>query len=108
MKNLDKNNSVDLLVQEDNFRWLLCNGTKFKQELQSWESKGQMMWITFLDNNFENKWFRLETEDLGWIEWNENNSNVIMDICREEFSNEKWGISNTSQMLMGNSMRDNL
>ena len=108
MKNLNKNNSVDLLVQEDNFRWLLCNGTKFKQELQSWESKGQMMWITFLDNNFENKWFRLETEDLGWIEWNENNSNVIMDICREEFSNEKWGISNTSQMLLGNAMRDNL
>jgi len=30
-----------------------------------------------------------------------------MDVCREEFSNEKWGISNTSQMLMGNSMRDN-
>ena len=107
MKNLNKNNSVDLLVQEDNFRWLLCNGTKFKQELQSWESKGQMMWITFLDNNFETKRFRLETEDLGWIEWNENNSNVIMDICREEFSNEKWGISNTSQMLMGNAMRDN-
>ena len=107
MKNLNKNTSVDLLVQEDNFRWLLCNGSKFKQELQSWESKDQMMWITFLDNNFENKQFRLETEDLGWIEWNEDNSNLIMDICREEFSNEKWGISNTSQMLMGNSMRDN-
>ena len=107
MKNLNKNNSVDLLVQEDNFRWLSCNGSKFKQKLQSWESKDQMMWITFAGNEFENKWFRLETEDLGWIEWNENNSNVIMDICREEFSNEKWGISNTSQMLMGNAMRDN-
>ena len=29
----------------------LCNGTKFKQKLQSWESKDQMMWITFADNN---------------------------------------------------------
>ena len=107
MKNLDKNSSVNLLKQDGNFRWLSCNGTKFKQELQSWESKDQMMWITFAGNDFQNKWFRLETEDLGWIEWDEDNSNLIMDICREEFSNEKWGIANTSQMLMGNAMRDN-
>ena len=119
MKNLNINlsvnhsefDSIDLLpiigIQPDDCVVLQCNGTKFKQKLQSWESKDQMMWITFVDNNFQKKWFRLETEDLGWVEWNEDNSDLIMDVCREEFSNEKWGISNTSQMLMGNSMRDN-
>ena len=58
MKNLDKNSSVNLLKQDGNFRWLSCNGTKFKQELQSWESKDQMMWITFAGNDFQNKWFK--------------------------------------------------
>lgn len=119
MKNLNINlsvnhsefDSIDLLpiigIQPDDCVVLQCNGTKFKQKLQSWESKDQMMWITFVDNNFQKKWFRLETEDLGWVEWNEDNSDLIMDVCREEFPNKKWGISNTSQMLMGNSMRDN-
>ena len=34
-------------------------------------------------------------------------TDAIMDFCREQFPNERWGISTTQQMLLGNAMRDN-
>jgi hypothetical protein len=36
-----------------------------------------------------------------------DSTDAIMDFCREQFPNERWGISTTQQMLLGNAMRDN-
>ena len=67
----------------------------------------EMMWITFADENFETKWSPLQHEDGTQVHWDLDIEDVIMDFTRESFPNVKWGIANTSQMLMGNTMRDN-
>ncbi len=105
---IDGNNRVRLLKKENGFRWLKTNGKILKKELQSWESKGQMMWITFVNDGWESQWFKLEHQDGTQVHWDEELSNTIMDLARDFFGNEQFGIANTSQMLMGNAMRDNL
>ena len=49
---------------------VLFNGTEFNEEINS--NNLDMMWITFAGNDFENTWFRLESEELGWIRLHEN------------------------------------
>lgn len=67
----------------------------------------EMMWITFADENFQQKWSPLQHEDGTQVHWDSDIEDVIMDFTRESFPNVKWGIANTSQMLLGNAMRDN-
>ena len=70
----------------------------------------EMAWVTFVDNGFETKWFSVTDVFGNQLEWSD--SNEIMTICRSQFNdNENWvsfGIAPTSQMLMKNSVKDNL
>ena len=70
----------------------------------------EMAWVTFVDNGFETKWFPVTDVCGNQLEWSD--SEKIMAICRSQFNdNENWvsfGIAPTSQMLMQNSVRDNL
>ena len=70
----------------------------------------EMAWVTFFGLDFETKWFPVTDVCGNQLEWSD--SNEIMTICRSQFNDkEKWvsfGIAPTSQMLMQNSVRDNL
>tara|TARA_B110000977_G_scaffold17955_1_gene21728 strand:+ start:81 stop:314 length:234 start_codon:yes stop_codon:yes gene_type:complete len=70
----------------------------------------EMAWVTFVDNGFETKWFPVTDVFGNQLEWSD--SNEIMTICRSQFNDEKkwvsFGIAPTSQMLMKNSVKDNL
>ena len=109
MTNLNNPLQILNINRETGITRVLFNGTEFNEEVNS--NNLDMMWITFAGENFENEWFRLESDELGWIRLHENSSmdstDAIMDFCREQFPNERWGISTTQQMLLGNAMRDN-
>ena len=109
MSNLNNPLQILDINRETGITRVLFNGTEFNEEINS--NNLDMMWITFAGENFENEWFRLESDELGWIRLHENSSmdstDAIMDLAREQFPNQKWGISTTQQMLLGNSMRDN-
>jgi hypothetical protein len=70
----------------------------------------EMAWVTFFGLDFETKWFPVTDVFGNQLEWSD--SNEIMTICRSQFNDkENWvsfGIAPTSQMLMRNSVRDNL
>ena len=102
------NNFVTVLNNDSDFSWIESNGTTTKQKLQSWDSKNQMMWITFLNDEWEKKWFKLEHQDGTQVHWDEDIQNTIMDLARDLWGRTQFGIANTSQMLVGNAMRDNL
>ena len=102
------NNFVTVINHDSDFSWIESNGTTTKQKLQSWDSKNQMMWITFLNDEWEKKWFKLEHQDGTQVHWDEDIQNTIMDLARDLWGSTQFGIANTSQMLMGNAMRDNL
>ena len=69
----------------------------------------EMAWITFLEDGYQTKWYPI----LCPITDNQLPfDDTIMDRCRAEFNgaNGYWtyfGIAQTSQMLMGNAVRDN-
>jgi hypothetical protein len=69
----------------------------------------EMAWITFVADGFESKWYPVLCPISGrHLEFDDS----IMDHCRAQFNNPHnkvyFGIAQTSQMLMGNSVRDNL
>ena len=70
----------------------------------------EMAWVTFVDNGFETKWFPVTDVCGNQLDWSD--SEKIMAICRSQFNDEKkwvsFGIAPTSQMLMQNSVKDNL
>ena len=72
----------------------------------------EMAWVTFMDDGFETKWFPICTITGNQLEWSD--SNLIMDLCREKFNNRDnsgwvyFGIAPTSQMIMKNSVKDNI
>jgi hypothetical protein len=70
----------------------------------------EMAWVTFVDDGFETKWFPISTITGNQLEWSD--SNRIMNLCREKFNDKSdwvsFGIAPTSQMLMKNSVKDNL
>jgi len=70
----------------------------------------EMAWVTFVENGFETKWFPITDVCGTQLEWSD--SNEIMNICRSQFNVEKFwvsfGIAPTSQMVMRNSVKDNL
>jgi|TARA_R110002072_G_scaffold229281_1_gene386509 hypothetical protein len=68
----------------------------------------EMAWVTFIDNGWETIWHPV-TDIMGkQLMWSED----IMDHCRTQFNNnENWisfGIAPTSQMIIKNSVRNNL
>jgi len=71
----------------------------------------EMAWITFMEDGWETKWFPIVDPITGnQLEFDD----TIMDRCRAQYNgriNRDWiyfGIAPTSQMIMGNSVRDNL
>ena len=70
----------------------------------------ELAWITFLDDDFENKWFPVTDITGKQLECrNMDEDETIMFHCRKNIipTSRKWGIANTSQMLLKNAMRDN-
>ena len=69
----------------------------------------EMAWITFLDDDFENKWFPVTDITGKHLECkNMDDDEKIMNHCRKNIPTfRKWGIANTTQMLLKNAMRDN-
>jgi len=68
----------------------------------------EMAWVTFLEDGWETKWHPVTDVFGNHLEFDD----TIMDHCRVQFNNPHnkvyFGIAQTSQMLMGNSVRDNL
>tara|TARA_B100000497_G_C7497544_1_gene304046 strand:+ start:345 stop:572 length:228 start_codon:yes stop_codon:yes gene_type:complete len=68
----------------------------------------EMAWVTFLDNGFEKIWHPVTDITGKHLMWSED----IMDHCRSQFNDDKnwvtFGIAPTSQMLVANSVRDNM
>ena len=68
----------------------------------------EMAWVTFLGEGWETVWHPVTDVAGNHLEFDDS----IMDHCRAQFNNrENWvsfGIAPTSQMLMRNSVRDNL
>lgn len=68
----------------------------------------EMAWITFQGDGWETVWHPVTDVAGEQLEW----SDEIMDHCRAQFNNpNRWfsfGIAPTSQMLLKNSVRDNL
>ena len=65
-------------------------------------------WVTFLNDGWESVWHPVTDVTGNHLDWSED----IMDHCRKQFNNsDNWvsfGIAPTSQMLLKNSVRDNL
>lgn len=68
----------------------------------------EMAWVTFMDEGWEKVWHPVTDASGEQLEWSED----IMNFCRAQFNDEKnwisFGIAPTSQMLVKNSVRDNL
>ena len=68
----------------------------------------EMAWVTFMDEGWQTKWYPVTDVAGNHLEFDDS----IMDHCRSQFNNkENWvtfGIAPTSQMMMQNSVRDNL
>ena len=68
----------------------------------------EMAWVTFLHDGWETKWHPITDAMGNQLEWGLNGSKKIMDTCRAHFGNVSFGIAQTSQMIVNNSVRDNL
>lgn len=70
----------------------------------------EMAWVTFMHDGWQTKWHPVTDVCGNQLDWSD--SEKIMTICRSQFNDkENWvsfGIAQTSQMLMKNSVRDNL
>jgi hypothetical protein len=70
----------------------------------------EMAWVTFMDEGWQTQWHAVTDVAGNHLEWTD--SNEIMNHCRAQFNNrENWvtfGIAPTSQMILGNAVRDNL
>ena len=70
----------------------------------------EMAWVTFLEDGWETKWYPVTDVFGNHLEFDD----TIMDRCRAQFNGANggvwtyFGIAQTSQMLMGNAVRDNL
>tara|TARA_R110002073_G_scaffold46664_1_gene127221 strand:+ start:49 stop:276 length:228 start_codon:yes stop_codon:yes gene_type:complete len=68
----------------------------------------EMAWVTFMDNGFETIWHPVTDITGKQLMWSED----IMDHCRAQFNDSNnwisFGIAPTSQILVKNSVRDNL
>tara|TARA_R110002020_G_scaffold460429_2_gene678916 strand:- start:295 stop:525 length:231 start_codon:yes stop_codon:yes gene_type:complete len=67
-------------------------------------------WITFMAEDWQKVWHPITDVIGNHLDWND--SNEIMNHCRRQFNNENnwvtFGIAPTSQMEIGNAVRDSL
>ena len=68
----------------------------------------EMAWVTFLHDGWESKWHPITDAKGDQLEWGPNGSEEVMNVCRAHFGNVTFGIAQTSQMLIKNSVRDNM
>ena len=66
--------------------------------------KPNKAWITFLDDDFECKWNRVDLPNGEQMDFDYHKT---MDYCRIVYSDRKFGIACTGQMLINNASRDN-
>ena len=68
----------------------------------------EMAWVTFLGEGWQTEWYPVTDVCGNHLPFDDS----IMDYCRKQFNdpNNKvyFGIAQTSQMLMGNAVRNNL
>lgn len=68
----------------------------------------EMAWVTFMEDGWQTKWHPVTDVAGNHLEFDES----VMDHCRSQFNKEgSWvtfGIAPTSQMILGNAVRDNL
>ena len=73
------------------------------------ELNKEMAWVTFLNDGWENKWHPVLDDEGNHLEFHKHDT---MELCRSRFNvKENWisfGIAQTSQMIVKNSVRDNL
>ena len=71
----------------------------------------EMAWVTFLDDGWETKWHPVLDDSGKQLEWGLHGEG-IMELCRSRFNvKDNWisfGIAQTSQMVVKNSVRDNM
>ena len=65
----------------------------------------EMAWVTFLRDGWETKWHAITDAGGNQLEFD---SEEAMNICRANFGNVTFGIAQTSQMIVNNSVRDNM
>ena len=65
----------------------------------------EMAWVTFLHDGWETKWHPVTSTGGHHFEFD---SEVTMEFCRAHFGNVTFGIAPTSQMIINNSVRDNM
>ena len=70
----------------------------------------EMAWVTFFHDEWQKKWHPVLCPITG--QQLEFDSKLTMNHCRAQFNNEdnwvSFGIAPTSQMVIGNAVRDNL
>ena len=68
----------------------------------------EMAWVTFLHDGWETKWYPVTDIKGTHLKFDD----TIMDYCRQQFNSKKdwftFGIAPTSQMIINNSVRDNM
>jgi hypothetical protein len=68
----------------------------------------EMAWVTFMEDGWQTIWHPITDVAGNHLEFDES----IMDHCRSQFNKKgSWvtfGIAPTSQMILGNAVRDNL
>lgn len=65
----------------------------------------EMAWITFISEGWETKWCPVIDALGNHLEFD---SKEIMNICRANFKDVGFGIAPTSQMIISNSVKNNL
>ena len=64
----------------------------------------ELAWVTFLDHGFEQKWYPVRTYTNAQQEFD---AEATYKLCQKKYSDRKWGIAPTSQMILRNAVRDN-
>ena len=92
-------------------RNILYVSTVIEKEMIMIDLTKEMAWITFMGDNWQTQWFPIVDQITGQqLEFDD----TIMDRCRAQYNGAhggNWtyfGIAPTSQMVMGNAVRDNL
>ena len=66
-----------------------------------------MAWVTFLDDRFEQKWFPLLSGTGKQLEWNEDTQTGTFAFAKFVHGDRGFGVAPTSQMILGNAVKDN-
>ena len=76
--------------------------------MKSIDLSKEMAWITFLDDNFETNWFPLLSGSGQQLEWNDDIRVGSFAFAKFIHDGRRFGVAPTSQMILGNSVKDNL